>query len=298
MAKQKIKAVTDQRPFIMIYHDFLESDMLNTYEKIVFIALKKFADSKNQCFPSLNKLSSVCGLSKRKVQDTLKELENKHIITTESRLKTDGGTTSNLYTLYDLKEIWGVNSSEDIKTVAKEISEMKLVADLEARGYTVIKEKRLNTEPTKAQYQVPKNSNLYNKNTIKKEKSQEKYTIEQVQIFYNYKIMINDRPFCKDNIDAVINILYDTLNTEKETIRIQGEDKPATIVISKLMKLDYEHIFYVIDKFNEQTERVKNPTSYMLTLLYKAKEQMNLDITNQVKHDMYNWNPQTKCDYE
>ena len=110
--------------------------------------------------------------------------------------------------------------------------------------------------------------------------------------------MLKARPLYKDNIDAIINILYDTLNTKKETIRVQGEDKPATMVISKLMKLDYEDILYVIDRFNAQTERIKSPTSYMLTLLYKAKEQMSLDITNQVQHDMYNWTPETEFDYE
>ena len=46
---------------------------------------------------------------------------------------------------------------------------------------------------------------------------------------------------------------------------------------------------YAIDKYQEQTDRIKNPTAYMLTLLYNAKEQSNLDITNQVQHDMYKW---------
>lgn len=44
---------------------------------------------------------------------------------------------------------------------------------------------------------------------------------------------------------------------------------------------------YAIDKYTGQTERIKNPTAYMLTLLYNAREQMRLDITNQVQHDLY-----------
>ena len=56
------------------------------------------------------------------------------------------------------------------------------------------------------------------------------------------------------------------------------------------MKLTYSEILYVVDKFKEQTDRVNNQEAYILTLLYKAKEQMNLDITNQVSHDMYHWN--------
>ena len=66
------------------------------------------------------------------------------------------------------------------------------------------------------------------------------------------------------------------------------------VVIGKLMKLDYSEIMYCIEKYSEQTERIKNPTAYMLTLLYNAKEQMNLDISNQVQHDMYHWEPPTE----
>lgn len=300
MARRKIKSNTDQRPFIMVYHDFLDSDVIGSHEKMVFIALKKFADSKNQCFPSLKKLSDVTGLSKRKIQDTLKELEQKHIISIESRQRSDGGTTSNLYTLYDYAEIWSVGSSEDdVAAVADEISEAKLVAELKARGYTVIKEKELDkTAPTKATAESSTQLNQFDmvNTTINLESCQEleRYTIDQIRQIFDYDILVNDKPLWQRDIDSVFSILHTTLNTTKETIRIGGEDKPAMIVIVKLMKLDYSEIMYCIEKYSEQTERIKNPTAYMLTLLYNAKEQMSLDITNQVQHDMYHWEPPTE----
>ena len=36
----------------------------------------------------------------------------------------------------------------------------------------------------------------------------------------------------------------------------------------------------------EQTGRIYNQRSYILTLLYRAKEQQQIDIANQVKYDM------------
>lgn len=66
------------------------------------------------------------------------------------------------------------------------------------------------------------------------------------------------------------------------------------VVIGKLMKLNNESIMYAIEKFSEQTERIKNPTSYMLTILYNTPEQFNLDIKNQVSHDMARWNKPPK----
>ena len=299
MARPKIKSATDQRPFIMVYHDFLDSDVIGSHEKMVFIALKKFADSKNQCFPSLKKLSDVTGLSKRKIQDTLKELEQKHIITIESRLRADGGTTSNLYTLYDFKELWNAGSSEEMAAVVDEYEDKKLISLLEAKGYTVIKEKEPDkTEPTKVTVEPSTKLNQFDivNTTINSEKSQEleRYTIDQIRQIFDYDILVNDKPLWQKDIDSVFSILHTALNTTKETIRVGGEDKPTMIVIGKLMKLDYSEIMYCIEKYSEQTERIKNPTAYMLTLLYNAKEQMNLDISNQVQHDMYNWKSQTE----
>lgn len=181
--------------------------------------------------------------------------------------------------------------------IADEVSEMKLVAELRAKGYIVTKQKGLDVEPTKAQQQALEFNQLDMVNTttnLQKSQDIERYTLEQILILYDYDVMISDNPYQKHDIDSVMSILHTNLNTTKPTIRIGGEDKPSMAVISKLMKLTYSGIMYAIEKFKEQTERIKNPTSYMLTLLYNAEEQRNLDIANQVQHDMYHWNPPTE----
>ena len=155
MARPKIKSATDQRPFIMVYQDFLESDLLdNHYQKLVYVYLKKFADSKNQCFPSVKTLSKLTKISVNKVKLTLAELEQKGVISKENRTRPDGGKSSNLYTLYDFKELWNAGSSEEVAAVVDEYEDKKLISLLEAKGYTVIKEKELESEPTKAQKQA------------------------------------------------------------------------------------------------------------------------------------------------
>lgn len=300
MARPKIKSATDQRPFIMVYQDFLESDLLdNHYQKLVYVYLKKFADSKNQCFPSVKTLSKLTKISVNKVKLTLAELEQKGVISKENRTRPDGGKSSNLYTLYDFKELWNAGSSEEVAAVVDEYEDKKLISLLEAKGYTVIKEKEPDkTEPTKVTVEPSTKLNQFDivNTTINSEKCQEleRYTIDQIRQIFDYDILVNDKPLWQKDIDSVFSILHTALNTTKETIRVGGEDKPTMIVIGKLMKLDYSEIMYCIEKYSEQTERIKNPTAYMLTLLYNAKEQMNLDISNQVQHDMYNWKSQTE----
>ena len=294
MARKKIRSATDQRKFTIVYNDFLESDLLDKHEKLVYIAIKRFADNETlTAFPSLKTLHKMTGISIRWIKKSIEHMEELGIISVEHRTSEDKGNQSNLYTLHDYAEIWSVGSSEDIAAVADEISEMKLVAELRSRGYTVTKEKGLETEPTKAQNQALdlKPFNIVNTTTNSGESQDlERYTLDQIKQLFDYDIMIHDNPYRQQDIDSVVNILYTTMNTTKATIRIAGEDKPSMVVVGKLMKLSYSEIIYAIEKYQEQTERIKNPTSYMLTLLYNAKEQMNLDITNQVSHDMAHWN--------
>ena len=298
MARRKIKSATDQRKFTIVYNDFLESDLLDKHEKLIYIAIKRFADNDTlKAFPSLKTLHKITGISIRWIKKSIEHMEQLGVISVEHREDDEKGHQSNLYTLYDYAEIWNVGSSEnDVAAVADEISEAKLVAELKARGYTVIKEK----EPDTLQADQSDNESSTQLNqfdivntTINSKESQEveRYSLVEIRAYYEYDIMVNDNPFAKKDIDSVMDILHTYLNTTKKTIRIGGEDKPAMVVISKLMKLTYSEIMYAIDKFKEQTDRIKNPTAYMLTLLYNSKEQMNLDITNQVQHDMYNWEP-------
>lgn len=301
MARKRIKSATDQRRFTLVYNDFLESDILNYYEKMVFIALKKFADNDSmRAFPSLKTIHGITGISLSQVRRSIEHMEQLGVISVEHRTDKEKGHQSNIYTLYDYAEIWKVDSSnDDVAAVVDEISEAKLVAELKARGYTVTKEK----EPDTLQADQSDNESSTQLNqfdivntTINSKESQEveRYSLVEIRAFYDYDIMVSDNPVAKNDIDSVIDILHTNLNTTKKTIRIGGEDKPAMVVISKLMKLTYSEIMYAIDKFKEQTDRIKNPTAYMLTLLYNSKEQMNLDISNQVQHDMYHWEPPTE----
>ena len=66
-----------------------------------------------------------------------------------------------------------------------------------------------------------------------------------------------------------------------------GEDKPAAVVKSRLLKLDRLDIDYAIEQYQKQVTKVHNHKAYMLTVLYQAKSQGELDISNQVMYDFY-----------
>ncbi len=301
MIENELKLSTDQRPYIMVYHDFLESELLdNPYQITLYICLKKFANKDNQCFPSLRKLTKISKMSKRKVQETLKELEEKRVINIENRVAINGGKHSNLYTLCDFKELWNAGSSEDVEAVNDEIEERRMIEALTAKGYYISKEpeKAKREKKDKEKGLVSDSSQTVDtstdknytvskeQNTIDKAKSQaERYTMQDIKALFEYDSLIIQHPAKQTDIDIVFDILHETLNSTKKTIRIGGEDKPQMVVAGKLMKLQPGDLIYSIDKYHEQTDRIKNVKAYLLTVLYNSREQNYLDLMNLGHHN-------------
>lgn len=293
VARKKITSATDQRQFVMVYNDFLESKKLNAKEKLLYIVLKKFSNSSLKSFPSLNTLKELTGISISTIRRLLEHMEELGVLTVEHRYNDVKGNQSNLYTLRDYAALWEVGSStEELAAGSVEEEEAKMIRALEARGYKIVREKELVSTPTKVKKQALK-YNQYVVDTTNNNipyqdcQDREKYTIEDIKLLYDYDIMAADYLEQIRDIDTVIEILYNAINTTRQTLRINGENKPSMVVIAKLLKLNHMDIMYAINKFQEQTDRIKNPKGYMLTLLYNAKEQMHLDITNQVQHDLY-----------
>lgn len=293
-----VQLARPEREYVKVYKDFLNCKLLTAEEKLIYIALKSFVTygrDKDEVYPSMETLCKITSMSKPRATRTITSLVKKGIIKKQRR----GLTKANLYTIVDVPSMWGTDTLEEMKTVSEsqmsDKTNEELIEELIKRGViTIVKEKELESEPTKEQNQALEYNQSYRVNTtMNSNKSQEleRYTIDQIRQKFDYDILVNDKPLWQNDIDSVFSILHTVLNTTKETIRVDREDKPTKVVIDKLKKLDYSEIMYCIEKYNEQTERIKNPTAYMLTLLYKAKEQMNLDISNQVQHDMYHYEP-------
>ena len=61
-----------------------------------------------------------------------------------------------------------------------------------------------------------------------------------------YDILKQDMPYDHDRIDEIVDLILETVCTRRRTIRIAGDDYPAELVKSKFMKLDSEHIRFVL----------------------------------------------------
>jgi hypothetical protein len=80
--------------------------------------------------------------------------------------------------------------------------------------------------------------------------------------------------------------MVDALCSKRKEIRIAGDDKPAQIVKSQLMKLDASHIEFVLQCMKENTTQIKNVKQYILAALYNAPLTINNYYSSLVQHDM------------
>nr|WP_300831381.1 DUF6017 domain-containing protein [uncultured Acetatifactor sp.] len=88
-------------------------------------------------------------------------------------------------------------------------------------------------------------------------------------------------------LDEILDIMVDTVCGTKPMVRINGQDFPAEVVRSRLLKLNSEHIKYVVDCLKPNTTKVRNIRSYLLTSLYNAPTTISSYYTALVNHDLY-----------
>lgn len=294
----EVRSSVPVRKFVRVYKDFLESETLTAEEKLVFIALKSFVEfgrDEDEVYPSMATICKITGMSRPRATRTINSLVSKGIVKKQRR----GLTKPNLYTIADYPSMWsaeGVEERRQLLDTEIPYTSDQLISELVRRGVLTeeaVAEKKI--EPQSAATDSDPNGRLSIFSTINnitnKNKERQEYTMKYLHELFEYDVLVQRQEYGTDELDSVLDIIYDALNTTKDTIRINGEEKPAAVVRSKLLKLDATDIEYAIEKFRSVTDRIKNPRAYMLTILYGAKEQRNLDVTNDVSHDLYGEDP-------
>ena len=101
-----------------------------------------------------------------------------------------------------------------------------------------------------------------------------------------YDYLLQDFRFEKDRVDEIVDLILETVCSARKTIRIAGDDYPAELVKSKFMKLDSEHIRFVLDCMRENTTKIRNIKQYLRAALFNAPSTIGNYYSSLVAHDM------------
>ena len=298
-----VKFQKPERKFSKTYEDFLENTILSCEERMVFIVLRSFVDFSHDeagtVYPTMETICRRAGMSRPRATRTINKLVSKGIVQKKRR----GLTKSNIYTLIDSPDIWKAESAEDMRQEAEKSELQRYIEALEAAGYTVIeKEKGLSSMPV----EKSPNSDIYNPSICQSDSNtdsenvqyqnkcsctskgsiEEVYTLENLKAYFEYKSIQADEA----TKAAIFNIIHNVLNTSREKVKVCGELRPAAVVKSRIMKLSGQDIQYVIEKYIEYGrtgKKINNPEAFILTQLFKAKEQAELETQNDLNVDGY-----------
>ena len=101
-----------------------------------------------------------------------------------------------------------------------------------------------------------------------------------------YSHLVQNTRLDRELLDEIVDLLVETACSSRTTIRIAGDDYPAELVKSKLMKLNSSHIEFVFDCISKNTTEIRNIKKYLLAVLFNAPSTINGYYTALVAHDM------------
>ena len=104
----------------------------------------------------------------------------------------------------------------------------------------------------------------------------------------SYECFQDERYYRKEDVDELIELMVEVMMMpDSGTLRIAGVEKPVAIVKNRFMKLNHEHIEYILTCLDANTTKVGNIKAYLLTTLYNATMTISNYYTTEVNHDMY-----------
>lgn len=101
-----------------------------------------------------------------------------------------------------------------------------------------------------------------------------------------YPLLVAQDPEDTDLLDEIVELMTETVCVRRKTTRVCGSDFPAEVVKSRLLKLDAEHIHFVLKCLHENTSKIKNIKQYLLATLYNAPVTISSYYGALVNHDL------------
>ena len=131
---------------------------------------------------------------------------------------------------------------------------------------------------------------MNNTNPILSDESEKMKNRELLEEYFSRSLeidlLLRLYPDDEDPLYQIVNLLVDTCATNRKTLRIAGDDKPAEVVRSRFMKLNADHIRFVLKCLAENSNPIRNMKQYLLASLYNSPTTMQLSYQNQINHDL------------
>ena len=219
------------------------------------------------------------------IREAVRELERAGYIKRSRERDERGCLRGTVYTIYE---------QPHAEPTPEEPTQEKPMLDLP----TLENPTQLNTESTKKRKRrrkdlsitdsIPFPSGFPDAPTQKRTEAKETFESYRELILENidYDVLASDPHVDREQLDEIVDLVQETVCSTRSRIRVAGNDYPAEVVRSKLLKLNSEHICFVTDCLKQNTTRIRNIRQYLLAMLFNAPSTMSSYYTALVAHDM------------
>ena len=130
--------------------------------------------------------------------------------------------------------------------------------------------------------QTPRGSDRKGRDRMRERESYRELILENIE----YDYLCREFSTYREDLDEIVELMVETVCAKRKTTRIAGSDFPHEVVRSRFLKLDSEHIRFVMDGMQKNTTEVRNMKQYLLAVLFNAPTTISNHYTVQVNHDM------------
>lgn len=102
----------------------------------------------------------------------------------------------------------------------------------------------------------------------------------------DFDLLLQEHPYDEETLEGYVELMVEVCCSRRDFIRIAGEEMAAGVVKSRFLKLNHEHIAYVLDSLSHNTTLVKNIKAYTLAALYNAPTTISQYYASLVSHDL------------
>lgn len=239
-------------------------------------------------------LSYINRESKDAIRSAVNELEKAGYVQRRQTTDANGKFSVNEYIIHEcpvtpapsLEKPLSENPTTDNPSTGKPLSENPTQINTKKTRKEKQNTDRANTDSIPSfREPIPAEPSEANRSEGVSEREYEDYR-ELICQNIDYDILVAQNPFDKDSIDEIVELMLEVICARRKFTRVAGTDFPHEVVRSRFLKLNSEHIQFVLSCMKENTTRVRNIKQYLLTVLYNAPTTISNYYTALVNHDM------------
>ena len=90
---------------------------------------------------------------------------------------------------------------------------------------------------------------------------------ERIRENIDFDALLDEHPYDAETLEGYVELMVEVCCFRRDFIRIAGEEVATGVVKSRFLKLNHEHIAYVLESLNQNTTLIKNIKAYTLAAL-------------------------------